>query len=276
MAKENEEEYPKGSVGNPYTMEEYDSFEDGKFPGGFVGTGPGEATYYKADEGYGAGGSGSGSISSSSGGSGSGSELDPFDDGFGSHTDDWENVDNWINNEGEGGSGTGKGGKVGNDEFAPLGSGGCVYNCLAEAARKLNFKHGPAFFRDAYYNGDPSVQWEGLHDEQQKNHGPEALINGVPNAQLLEFIHKYFVTSDATFQTDDVVWKRYFKHKEKNQTVIAIMKFTEYDEGCHAVILNRYTGFFEFTDPTYRNNHINDNQLNSEQILYAFRITGIR
>lgn len=52
---------PKGLLGNPYTMEEYDSFEEGKFPGGFVGTGPGEATYYKADEGYGAGGSGSGS-----------------------------------------------------------------------------------------------------------------------------------------------------------------------------------------------------------------------
>lgn len=226
--------YPKGSVGNSYTSDEYESMmENGTWKGGFVKTEEGKYEYYRNHLYEGASGCGCGSddeLGGSGSDAGSGSNVKPLNGSGSVGSCCWSSEISSVND-------------LGND---------CVYKCLEFFSTKYKMNITSEAFRYDYLTANMGREgWCGTNDVNQYLSGPNtydsqsSLLNKTYNLQLLKYLKCYFQVEGDSWSTnlDDV--RSYLNQHESSSTrgcYLALLDTGKDDGSAHAVIITGKVG----------------------------------
>lgn len=275
--------YPKGSIGNPYTYDEYESMvEAGTWNGGFVAIDETTYVFYKKnkhDKDENGTGSGSGS------GSSSGSDFEGSSESSSSGS----------------GSGSGSGfqippvpsGEDGSPLFTVTGSdfgsrldngNASFFQCLAYVdSNKFHRGFTSEQYRLDYLSGIYSSSWKGSGRQEEYFNGPYTMESeNTPNREIIDYIQTIFLCNDGLVQNIDTV-RGYFSTDGECHDGIVIGVFRSNtnadDMQAHAVIIQSSNrGNLNIYDPQLGESKSQDywnGRYDDSNFLYAIKITGL-
>ncbi|MCR4921509.1 MAG: hypothetical protein K5945_07390 [Bacteroidaceae bacterium] len=227
-------DYPKGSVGNPYTPDEYQSMMDNNsWKGGFVETGKGKYEYFRNNLYEGNSGCGCGSDGGSEGSgsdTGSGSNVQPLNGSGSVGSSCWSGEISSVND-------------LGND---------CVYKCLEFLGGKFKLNLTSEAFRYDYLTANMGREgWCGTNDVNQYLNGPNTydsestLLNKKYNSKLLQYLNCFFQMGNDSWTRDMDEIRTYFNEHEpsdKRGCYLALLDTGKDNGSAHAVVITGKAG----------------------------------